>query len=111
MVLVLQRRVLVMGPRIILRGAIPIDSNIGGSGQHPLLGEFVSHGWCLLSFFSLIRAELVFELPRVLARWCVHFLEGCIAKAVFLSCLRNVHFLGFMVLPWLATVLPLPARQ
>ena len=28
MVLVLQRRVLVMGPRIILRGAIPIDSNI-----------------------------------------------------------------------------------
>ena len=36
MVLVLQRRVLVMGPRIILRGAIPIDSNIGGYGHRPL---------------------------------------------------------------------------
>ena len=35
MELVLQRRVLVMGPRIILRGAIPFDSNIGGSGHRP----------------------------------------------------------------------------
>ena len=39
MVLVLQRRVLVMGPRIILRGAIPLDSNIGGFGHRPLLRE------------------------------------------------------------------------
>ena len=53
MVLVLQRRVLVMGPRIILRGAIPIDSNIGGSGHRPLLGEFVSRFWYVLSLASL----------------------------------------------------------
>ena len=50
MVLVLQRRVLVMGPRIILRGAIPIDYNIGGSGHRPLVGEVVSCGRLLLSF-------------------------------------------------------------
>ena len=37
MTLVFQRRVLVMGPRIILRGAMPIDSNIGGSGHRPLV--------------------------------------------------------------------------
>ena len=48
MVLVLQRRVLVMGPRIILRGAIPIDLNIGGSGHRPLLGEVVSRFWSVL---------------------------------------------------------------
>ena len=48
MVLVLQKRVLVMGPRIILRGAIPIDSNIGGSGHRPLLGEVVSRFWSVL---------------------------------------------------------------
>ena len=28
-----------MGPRIILRGAIPLDSNIGGFGHRPLLRE------------------------------------------------------------------------
>ena len=32
-----------MGPRIILRGAIPIDSNIGGSGHRPLLREARAH--------------------------------------------------------------------
>ena len=53
MVLVLQRRVLVMGPRIILRGAIPIDSNIGGSGHRPLLGEVVSRFWSVLVLASL----------------------------------------------------------
>ena len=53
MVLVLQRRVLVMGPRIILHGAIPIDSNIGGSGHRPLYGEVVSLVWSLLSFALL----------------------------------------------------------
>ena len=40
-----------MGPRIILRGAIPINSNIGGSGHRPLLGEVVSRfGLCRLLF-------------------------------------------------------------
>ena len=63
---------------------------------------------CLLP--SLLRVELVFELPRVLARWCVHSLEGCIAKAVYLSCLRNMHFLGSTVLLWLTTVLPRELR-
>ena len=47
-----------MGPRIILRGAIPIDSNIGGSGHRPLVGEVVSCFWSLLSlaFLSSCRA-------------------------------------------------------
>ena len=53
MVLVLQRRVLVMGPRIILRGAIPIDSNIGGYDRRPLSGEVVSRGCFVLSFAFL----------------------------------------------------------
>ena len=54
MALVLQRRVLVMGPRIILRGATPIDSNIGGFGHRSPHGEVVScvcsHSSCV--FFS-----------------------------------------------------------
>ena len=41
-----------MVPRIILRGAIPIDSNIGGSGHRPLLGEVVSRFWSVLVLAS-----------------------------------------------------------
>ena len=49
-----------MGPRIILRGAIPIDSNIGGSGHRPLLREAracsVSCGClCLSGFWFVVR--------------------------------------------------------
>ena len=58
MVGVLQRRVLVMVPRIILRGAIPIDSNIGGYGHCPLYGEVVSRVWSLLSFYLFIVSRL-----------------------------------------------------
>src|SRR6266511_2770255 len=58
MVLVLQRRVLVMGPRIILRGAIPFDSNIGGSGHRPCNKAF-----SLLCIFLL---PCVFGSPRCL---------------------------------------------
>ena len=62
MVLVLQRRVLVMGPRIILRSAILIDSNIGGSGHRPLLREArarsVSCG-CFLFEWFLVRCLCV----------------------------------------------------
>ena len=48
-----------MGPRIILRGAIPIDSTIGGSGHRPLLREdrarSVSCGcFCLSGFWSVV---------------------------------------------------------
>ena len=82
MVLVLQRRVLVMGPRIILRGAIPIDSNIGGSGHRPLFREVV------LSVLVLVVSCLPFVvsslcvLSRVSAFWCVRSLEVCFAKAL-----------------------------
>ena len=39
-----------MGPRIILRGAIPSDSNIGGLGHRPLLKRCVLVVcWCALS--------------------------------------------------------------
>ena len=41
-----------MGPRIILRGAIPTDSNIGGSGHRPLLGRVVSRFWFVLVLAS-----------------------------------------------------------
>ena len=48
-----------MGPRIILRGAIPIDSNIGGYGHRPLVREAkarsVSCGCvCLSGFCSVV---------------------------------------------------------
>ena len=47
-----------MGPRIILRGAIPIDSNIGGSGHRPLLREararFVLCVCFLFGLFSVL---------------------------------------------------------
>ena len=48
-----------MGPSIILRGAIPFDSNIGGSGHRPLLREArarsVSCGClCLSGFCSVV---------------------------------------------------------
>ena len=48
----------------------------------------------------------MFEFPCVCARLRVRLLEVCIAKAVFFCFCRNVHFLGFMVLPWQAKVLP-----
>ena len=72
MVLVLQRRVLVMGPRIILRGAIPIDSNIGGSGHRPLLREArarsVSCGcFCLSGFWSVVCVCCLVGLLLLLA--------------------------------------------
>ena len=49
MVLVLQGRVVVMGPRIILRGAMPIDSIIGDYCHSRLFGDVVSRGCFLLS--------------------------------------------------------------
>ena len=39
-----------MGPRIIIRGAIPTNSNIGGSGHRPLLLRG-SVAWLLLVVF------------------------------------------------------------
>ena len=54
-----------MGPRIILRGAIPIDSNIGVSGHRPLLGEVV------FRVFSLFFLPFVFSLLFELAVWCL----------------------------------------
>ena len=71
MVLVLQRRVLVMGPRIILRGAIPIDSNIGGSGHRPLLFEW----WCRV-VVSCCRLPFCFCVERVLV--VSHLLEDSV---------------------------------
>ena len=84
MVLVLQRRVLVMGPRIILRGAIPIDSNIGGSSHRPPCRVWV----------------VVYV--RLLVGQC--FLEVVLLFLPFLSCVLALSW--FTVLPWLAKVLP-----
>ena len=64
---------------------------------------------CLLPLLLLV--ELVRVSSLVLAPSCVRSLEGCIAKTVFLSFLRNVHFLGSTVLPWVTTVLPQELRM
>ena len=81
MVLVLQRRVLVMDPRIIIRGVIPIDSNIGGYGHRPLFGEVVSRGCFILSFTFL---------PLCVAWSCGVVLPRSVrAKTPFFVCLKR----------------------
>ena len=98
MVLVLQRRVLVMDPRIILRGAIPIDSNIGGYNHRPLFGEVVSCGCfvCRVPFWLCVLHGLVVSC------WL-----GVFVQRPSFSCARNVHLIELTVLPRLAAVLPL----
>ena len=64
MAFVLQRRVLVMGPRIILRGAIPLDSNIGGFGHRPLLRERTELALLVCGFFCFPFVFL-FVLPHL----------------------------------------------
>ena len=76
MVLVLQRRVLVMGPRIILCGAIPIDSYIGGSGHRPLFREVVLSVLVLVVSCLPIVVSSLCVLSRVSAFWCVRLREG-----------------------------------
>ena len=62
-----------MGPRIILCGAIPTNSNIGGSGHRPLLLRG-SVAWLLLVVF----------LPWVVRVLVVSFvLESFFAKISF----------------------------
>ena len=78
-----------MDPRIILRGAIPIDSNIGGYGHRPLF-------WRGGVFLVLCVA---WSCGVVLAR------SGLCKDPVFRA--RNVHLLEPTVLPRLGAVLPL----
>ena len=70
-----------MGPRIILRGAIPIDSNIGGSGHRALFEEVVLSVLVLVVSCLLFVVSSLCVLSRVSAIWCVRSLEGCYAKA------------------------------
>ena len=98
MVLVLQRRVLVMDPRIILRGAIPIDSNIGGYGLHPLFWRGGVLRLVRLSCAFLVLC-VAWSCGVVLAR------SGLCKVPVFRA--RNVHLLEPTVLPRLGAVLPL----
>ena len=68
------------GPKIILRGAIPIDSNIGGYGHHPLFGEVVSRGCFVLSFAFLplcVARSCGVVLPR---SFCA---KACLKLATF----------------------------
>ena len=85
MVLVLQRQVLVMGPMIILHGAIPIDSNIGGSGHRPLSGEVVLHVLVLVVSCLPFVVSSLCVLSPVSAFCCVHLLVVCFAKALLFS--------------------------
>ena len=69
-----------MGPRIILCDAIPIDSNIGGSGHRPLLLRG-SVAWLLLVVFLpwVVRVLVVSLVLKVsLQRPLFRVLETCI---------------------------------
>ena len=56
-----------MGPRIILHDAIPIDSNIGGSGHRPILREVVLSVLVLVVSCLPFLVSILFELFRVSA--------------------------------------------
>ena len=66
-----------MGPRIILRGAIPIDSNIGGSGHRPLFGEVVS--WSFVGVLSFLAVFLFFLRAKAMLLGCRGVLGGTTA--------------------------------
>ena len=87
-----------MGPRITLRGAIPIGSNIGGYGHRHLSREVVSRG-CFVLSFAFLPLCVAWSFGVVLPR-------SVRAKTSFL-CASNVHLLEPTVLPRLAAVLPL----
>ena len=87
-----------MDPRIILRGAIPIDSNIGGYGHRPLFWRGGVSWLVRLSCASLVLC-VAWSCGVVLAR------SGLCKDPVFRA--RNVHLLEPTVLPRLAAVLPL----
>ena len=72
-----------MGPRIILRGAIPIDSNIGGSGHRPLFREGELSVLVLVVSCLPFVLWFLFELFRVSRFWCVRSREGCLTKTSF----------------------------
>ena len=99
----LQRRVSVMGPRIILRGAIPTDSYIGGSGHRPLFLRVVVRVLVFIVFCLLF-------VPFLCRRLCLPLGVFGVLKVDFQrpfpSLLRNLHSLGGTVLPWQATILP-----
>ena len=92
MVLVLQRRVLVMGPRIILRGAIPIDSNIGGSGHRPLfMRDFGSlfGPRCLFFFLSVFLLSVNLFFPM----YGMHcFVNHTCTSLIMVLCCTFVYF-------------------
>ena len=98
MVLVLQRRVLVMDPRIILRGGIPIDSNIGGYGHRPLFWRG-GVSWLVRLSCAFLVLCVAWSCGVVLAQ------SGLCKDPVFRA--RNVDLLEPMVLPRLGAVLPL----
>ena len=77
-----------MGPRIILRGATPIDSNIGGSGHRPLFGEVVLSVLVLVVSCLPFVVSILFVLSRVSTFWYVRSLEGCLAKTSFFPFLK-----------------------
>ena len=87
-----------MGPRIILRGAIPIDSNIGGYGHRPLFWRG-GVSWLVRLSCAFLVLCVAWSCGVMLAR------SGLCKDPVFRA--RNMHLLEPMVLPWLSAVLPL----
>ena len=85
-----------MDPRIILRGAIPIDSNIGGYGHRPLFWRGGVSGLVRLLCAFLVLC-VAWSCGVVLAR------SGLCKDPVFRA--RNMHLLELTVLPRLAAVL------
>ena len=87
-----------MNPRIILRGAIPIDSNIGGYGHRPLFWRG-GVSWLVRLSCAFLVLCVAWSCGVVLAR------SGLCKDPVFRA--RNVHLLEPTVLPRLGAVLPL----
>ena len=87
-----------MDPRIILRGAIPIDSNIGGYGHRPLFWRG-GVSWLVRLSCAFLVLCVAWSCGVVLAR------SGLCKDPVFRA--RNMHLLEPTVLPRLGAVLPL----
>ena len=89
-----------MGPRIILRGAIPIDSNIGGSGHRPLLREARARSVSYGCFVRVVSGPL---LVCVLPCWSSLSLGLAFPSFWSFSCLSRSRVVAEAVLPLVAS--------
>ena len=105
-----------MGPWIILRGAIPIDSNIGGFGHRPLsprevlsLRVLLLFPWFVLAswLFCVLKAVLQMPFPshvKLALSWGYSTTMASHGTTVGVGGSVHAHLLPR------GTVLPLPSR-